>query len=51
MSRASRSCRCGCAGEPHAQFQAVVRAADVLLSVMQAAEAEPRPWRERQRTS
>jgi transcription-repair coupling factor (superfamily II helicase) len=29
------------AGEPHAQFEAVVRAADVLLSVMQAAEAEP----------
>ncbi len=28
-------------GEPHAQFQAVVRAADVLLSVLQAAEAEP----------
>jgi transcription-repair coupling factor (superfamily II helicase) len=29
------------AGEPHAQFEAVVRAADVLLSVLQAAEAEP----------
>jgi transcription-repair coupling factor (superfamily II helicase) len=28
-------------GEPHAQFEAVVRAADVLLSVLQAAEAEP----------
>ncbi len=26
------------AGEPHAQFEAVVRAADVLLSVLQAAE-------------
>ncbi|MDE3133094.1 MAG: transcription-repair coupling factor, partial [Acidobacteriota bacterium] len=29
------------AGEPHAQFKAVVRAADVLLSVLQAAAAEP----------
>jgi transcription-repair coupling factor (superfamily II helicase) len=29
------------AGEPHAQFEAVVRAADLLLSVLQAAEAEP----------
>jgi transcription-repair coupling factor (superfamily II helicase) len=29
------------AGEPHAQFETVVRAADVLLSVLQAAEAEP----------
>ncbi len=29
------------AGEPHAQFEAVVRAADVLLSVLHAAEAEP----------
>jgi transcription-repair coupling factor (superfamily II helicase) len=29
------------AGEPHAQFEAVVRASDVLLSVLQAAEAEP----------
>jgi hypothetical protein len=29
------------AGEPRAQFEAVVRAADVLLSVLQAAEAEP----------
>jgi transcription-repair coupling factor (superfamily II helicase) len=29
------------AGEPHTQFEAVVRAADVLLSVLQAAEAEP----------
>jgi transcription-repair coupling factor (superfamily II helicase) len=28
-------------GEPHAQFEAVVRASDVLLSVLQAAEAEP----------
>ncbi|HWD69076.1 MAG TPA: transcription-repair coupling factor [Solirubrobacteraceae bacterium] len=29
------------AGEPHAQFEAVVLAADVLLSVLRAAEAEP----------
>ncbi|MGH2860457.1 MAG: transcription-repair coupling factor, partial [Solirubrobacteraceae bacterium] len=29
------------AGEPHVQFEAVVRAADLLLSVLQAAEAEP----------
>jgi transcription-repair coupling factor (superfamily II helicase) len=29
------------AGEAHAQFEAVVRAADVLLSVLQAADAEP----------